>query len=357
LGYRVALAGKRHFGPEPAYPFEYIVDHRGTIEDERFDAVREFVNRNPDQPYCLVFCSHQPHKPWDVGNPDIFDADKLSVPEYLPDTPETRSALVQYYAEITFLDGQLGRCMQIVEESGRSENTMLIFTSEQGAGLPFAKWTCYENGLRTGFIVRWPDVVKAGSRNSALIQYVDFMPTLLEILGENIDFIDTGRPDFSGKTGFDGRSFLYVLLGKSNIHRDYVYGVHTTRGIINGSESYPIRSVRNERFKFISNLNHQIPFSNVLTGGASGVLQSWLQSDDAQIRSRGRFYIQRPREEIYDLATDPFELINRADDSRYRQVRNALVEHLERWMQQQGDDGTETEMLAETRQAKYIRKH
>lgn len=344
LGYRVALIGKTHFKPASSFPFEML---RGKGASDT-TTISEFVNRDRDQPYCLVVASNQPHSPWTVGPQKNYDPAKLTIPPYLKDTLATRETLAKYYAEIEYLDGQVGACLDIVEESGQADDTIFAFTSEQGSALPFAKWTCYDLGLKTGLIVRWPGHIEAGSQNSAMVQYVDVLPTLLEAAGAAPNKVDTGRPGApDGDSGFDGESFLKVLLGKENAHRKFVFGAHTTRGIINGSMSYPIRSVRSRSLKLIQNLSHESAFTNVNTrnGGGGGVWQSWIDSEGST-HARGQFYTNRPAEELYDLAKDPYELHNVIADPAYAEQLKLLRNELAAWMKQQNDQGVETEALA-----------
>lgn len=353
LGYRVGLIGKRHFGPEESFPFEAVGGKGKKKGASNTAAIAEFVNRDKKQPYCLIVASNEPHTPWNKGDVSAYGADELTVPPYLVDCPETRENLTQYYAEITYLDGQLGACMKIVDESGRTHNTVVIFTSEQGSPFPFGgKWSCYETGLRTAFLVRWPAKVAPGTRTKAMTQYVDVAPTLIEAAGGDPEKIDTGRPDAHGKTGFDGRSFLKVLLGKADEHRDYVYGVHTTRGIINGSACYPVRSVRSARYKYIRNLNHEAVFYNVVSTRPGDLLQVWKRrgQKDPAIAARARFYQYRPAEELYDIEKDPYELQNLASHPAYEKIKSHLGGELDRWMRQQGDQGNATELKAIERQ-------
>ena len=350
LGYRVGLIGKRHFGPSESFPFEFL---GGKNAASNTTAIAEFVNRDKKQPYCLIVASNEPHTPWSRGDVSAYKADKLTVPPYLVDCPETREDLTKYYAEITYLDGQLGACMNIVDRSGRKDNTIMIFTSEQGSPFPFGgKWSCYETGLKTVFIVRWPDRVRGGTRTSALTQYVDVVATLIEAAGGDAKAIETGRPDADGDSGFDGRSFLQILLGKATKHRDYVYGAQTTRGIINGSACYPIRSVRSARYKYIRNLNYKTVFYNVVSTRPDNLLQSWKEigKDNPAVAARARFYQHRPAEELYDLQKDPYELKNLADEAGHAKIKRQLQKELDRWMQQQGDGGNLTEMKAIERQ-------
>jgi N-sulfoglucosamine sulfohydrolase len=346
LGYRVGLIGKRHFGPPESFLFEFIGGKKGASDTA---AIARFVNRDKKQPYCLIVVSNEPHGPWNKVDASAFNADGLTVPPYLVDCPQTREELTKYFAEITFLDGQLGACMRIVDNSGQKDDTIVIFTSEQGSSFPFGgKWSCYETGLKTAFIVRWPVRVKAGSRNRAMTQYVDVVPTLIEAAGARPGKIETGRPDANGKTGFDGRSFLKVLLGKTEKHRNYVYGAHTTRGIINGSGCYPIRSVRSVRYKYIRNLNHESVFYNVVSTRPNELLQTWKEigENNPAVAARARFYQHRPAEELYDLQYDPYELENLADDPAYAKIKGRLKKELKCWMQQQADQGNATELKA-----------
>jgi uncharacterized sulfatase len=290
LGYRVGIAGKKHYGPPESFPFETIA---GEAED--YAAIEQFINRDKSQPYCLLVTSTQPHLPWTKGRAEDYDPQKLSVPAYMVDTPETRKA------------------------------------------------SLYDTGIRTAFIIRWPKKIKAASVTDAMVQYVDVTPTLTEAGG--------------GKEipGLDGLSFLPVLLGQKNVHRDVTYGVHTTRGIHSGSECYPIRSIRTATHKYIMNLNHRAEFSNNVTKRDNGGFwKSWVEEakTDADAARRVEMYVHRPAEELYNLQRDPYELSNLADDPKYRALMDSLRTQLLAWMDRQGDKGLETEMLAFERQGR-----
>jgi len=331
LGYRVGLSGKKHFGPSSSFPFEGVRDKR------------QFIRRDQSQPYCLIVTSHSPHLPWSAGDASAYEADKLTLPPYIADTPEMRRALCRYYAEITDFDREVGEAMKLVDASGRADDTLFIYTSEQGAQIPHGKWTCYDVGLRTALVVRWPRRVKAGSVARAMVQYVDVVPTLVEAAGGKVP------------AGLDGRSFLPVLLGKTDKHNKYVYGVHTTRGIISGSQCYPVRSVRSETFKYIRNLNHKTTFRNTLiVSDKANYWRSWVAAakTDKTIAKLVSMYQTRPAEELYDILKDPYELTNLADRAEHAQVKAALSRKLDEWMAQQGDKGNATEMKARERQGR-----
>ena len=107
----------------------------------------------------------------------------MKLPPYFVDTPETRDGFSRYLAEITYFDSQVGEAMEIVEKNGLTDDTLFIVTSEQGNSFAFAKWTCYDNGLQSALIARWPGHIKSGSKNPAMIQYLDLLPTFIEVAG------------------------------------------------------------------------------------------------------------------------------------------------------------------------------
>lgn len=114
LGYRTGIIGKRHEAPASAFPFEMLGGnhHDGgrspAGEDLPLENARPFLTRDPEQPWCLLVASNQPHAPWNRGDTSAYDPDALTVPPYLVDTPELREGLSRYYAEITYMDAQVG---------------------------------------------------------------------------------------------------------------------------------------------------------------------------------------------------------------------------------------------------------
>ncbi len=249
-----------------------------------------------------------------------------------------RENLRRYYAEITALDDELAEMLAILDRQGVAEDTLVLFTSEQGNSVPFAKWTLYDPGVHTEMIVRWPGRVAPGGRSKALVSYEDVTPTFIDAAG--------GRAPQT----LDGRSFLPVLTGRVAAHRDYVFGIHTNLGII-GGEPYPMRSVRDERYTLIRNLMSADPFRNVLNNTREGnrVVKDWQAAaarGDAWATARLAAYDRRPAEEIYDRQADPYEMHNLAGDPRVAAEGRRLSAALDRWMAQQGDTGIPKEMEA-----------
>lgn len=344
VGYRVGLLGKAHVHPKSSYPFTHI----GKDADD-LRPFTEFVRSDPTTPWLVAFSSKDPHGPWNRGPRELYDAAKLSVPPYLHDNDVTRRELSAYYAEISQLDRQVGELLKILEASGQAENTIVMFFSEQGSSLPYGgKSTLYDNGIRVAAFVRWPGRIAPGSSSDALLQYVDVAPTILEAVGLETDVIDTGCPDAAGNRGFDGRSFLEILLGRSDHGRAYVFAQHTTLGQDGRERPYPIRAVRDTRYKLIRNL----AWRTTLEPRQSDLLDSWKldAGTNPWLANRIRHLSDRPAEELYDLDADPYEMNNLAELPGLSEIRSRLGAELDAWMLQQGDEGLATELKAPSRQ-------
>ncbi|MBM3843944.1 MAG: hypothetical protein FJ397_11905, partial [Verrucomicrobia bacterium] len=316
------------------------------------EACGRFFRRDPGQPWLLVLASNDPHGPYTRGPREQYDPARITVPSYLHDNAVTRRHLAGYFAEITALDAQVGACLAALDAAGQREQTLVLFLSEQGSGFPYGgKWSLYDNGIRAAAFARWPGRIRPGSASDALMQYVDVAPTLLAAAGLDPAAIDTGCPDARGFRGFDGRSFLDVLLGRADRLRDVVFAQHTTVGINGYRQPYPIRATRDARFKYIRNL---APENLYHIGGVheGEVIDSWREDARANpaLAARIAWLHRRPAEELYDLRADPEETRNLAADPAQAATLARLRRELDAWMAQQGDRGLETELLAPTRQ-------
>jgi len=349
LGYRVGLTGKSHVRPRSAYPFVNVPGFEpncvSTTADYDCAGIKQFMTADPARPFCLAIGLVLGHVPWTVGDPGRFQLEKLQLPPVFADTPVLRSDYAKYLAEIAALDEQVGEILKVLDETGQADNTLVIFTSEQGGQWPGAKWTNWELGVHTGFLVRWPGHVKPGTETDALVQYADVVPTLIEAAG--------GEP---GGLGLDGTSFLGVLRGTKSEHREYVYGLHNN---VPEGPPYPIRTVRTKQFRYLRNL----------TPGAEYVEKhmeqpklwgnwwtSWKQAARTDPHAKKMFlrYRRRPAEELYRSNTDVYELENLADRPEYAAVKARLRAELDRWMKSQNDPGAAMdtpEALAANRRA------
>ena len=353
-GYRVALSGKTHVSPKESFPFEYDDEFRtGNIEKSNpFPTIEKLIaeSKAADTPFCLFACSNEPHSPYNKGDASAYPPQSLTLPPSWVDTPATRESYSKYLAEITYYDAQCGALLDLLDKHSIASNTLVLAVTEQGSGFPFAKWTCFELGLTSGLLARWPGRIEPASKSAALVEYCDVAPTFLDAAG-------LPTPDT-----MDGKSFLPVLLGHSREHKTYTFGLHTTRGIINGSENFGIRSCGTKTHRYIRNLNSDVTFSNAVTkkgGDDANFWSTWrgkAEAGDQHAVAMTAKYLHRPPEELYDVAHDPHCLQNLIDSPDLQQLKTELSAELERWMKSQGDLGVETEAIAHTRKAGYGKK-
>ena len=338
-GYRTHLSGKTHIGPKKVFPFEY--SRKKNNPD--LAAIDTFLGECAQQetPFLLIAASSEPHSPWTKGDASAYPPAEIELPPVLADTPRTRALFSRYLAEITYFDQQVGSILGTLDKHAVADDTLVVVLSEQGNSLPFAKWTCYDNGLRSGLIARWPGVIQPSSRSSALVEYVDVVPTFLEATGCEI-------PD-----NLDGSSFLAVLTGETHTHKQHVFGLQTSRGISNGPDHYGIRSVRGKRYRLIRNLTPDAAFQNNITEqGDKFAWASWQDAaagGDQHAAQLLRDYQLRPAEELYDCEADPYNRTNLIERADLAEVVKRLRAELDRWMESQGDSGQAIELRADER--------
>lgn len=331
-GYRVALSGKTHINPKESFPFEF-----SGKSNPDMDAVDKLLGecKTADTPFCLFACSNEPHTPWNKGDASAYPPASLQLPSFFVDTPATREGYSNYLAEITYYDQQVGQLLNLLEKHDVANNTLVMVVSEQGNAFTSAKWTCYDMGLQSGMIVRWPGKVSPHTQTDAMVEYVDVVPTFL------------AAAKVPEPYGLDGKSFLRVLTGEESHHKDFSYGIHTTRGINNGSESFGIRTIRSEKYRYVLNLNPEAKFTNAVN--RTKWWKEWVQlaeSGDEHAKKCVGDYQKRPPVELFDVRRDPHNQINLAGQADLAEIESELRERLMAWMTSQGDEGNATEMAA-----------
>lgn len=330
LGYRTAHFGKSHFQPVSSYPdLEWVKSEiqGGPLNNDLDTAALErwLAGRRGQEPLCLIVGCHSPHVYW-MDN-EGYDPARVELPPTLLDTPETRAERVKYYTEITKADRQLGEVRASVRRH-LGGDTLFIYTSDNGAQWPFAKWNLYDAGIRMPFVASWPGRIRPGTRSDALFSFTDILPALVEAAG--------GR----APEDLDGRSVLGALTGARKRHRDEVYATHSGDGNMN---VYPMRCVRTRRYKYILNLHPEFEFGTHIerAGPRDGRIywESWLAKakTNAAAAALIRRYQVRPPEELYDVQADPHEVRNLAGESRHGRTLAEMRGRLERWMSEQGD--------------------
>jgi N-sulfoglucosamine sulfohydrolase len=350
----VALLGKSHIGPKQCYPFKALGDVSKAVDanPELLQRSQKFFDdcEKKGQPFCLFIASHDSHAPFTTGDTSVYNAKKISVPPYWIDTPELRQEMVQYYAEVTNFDRLVGMIRTELEKRNLWENTIFIVCSEQGTQLPFAKWTCYDNGLRTGLVMHWPSLSRAGSVVEPLVSIQDIVPSLGSFLGGEL---------FPGDC--DGQSFLSLLKGGSKPIHPYLLGAFTNCRINDNKDRvFPIRSIRDERYSLIYNPNFQNGItSNITLSRALEILQpdqkkkanldpasSWVMKSNLTTSEEELVHKlhHRPEYELYDLLNDPFELVNLIGDPKFKKVGHRLKQALHKKLGELGDaDPVKTE--------------
>ena len=345
-GYRTARIGKYHVAPEDVYKFDAALPGNSRSPVQMADNCREFfetgsrqrgAGRMPanqgrdalatqdDRPFFLYFCTSDPHRgggkaadlphqPDRFGNrpqgyPGIeevtYKPEDVIVPDFLPDIPECRAELAQYYQAVSRVDQGVGRLIAHLKKAGRYDNTVVLYISDNGIAFPGAKTTLYEPGMNLPCIVRTPRQKNKGIACDALVNYADLTPTILDLTGAM-------PADYE----FHGRSFKPVLERERVADWDTTYASHTFHEI---TMYYPMRVVRERRFKLIWNIAHglEYPFASDLW--ASATWQGNLKRGNKHYGKRTiEAYLHRPKFELYDLESDPHEVKNLADDPQHK---------------------------------------
>ena len=341
LGYRVGLAGKGHVKPKQAFPFTNVAGFdpncvRTPTQPHDLEAVKRFIAKKHKDPFCLVVALVEPHVPWVMGDASQYPPKRIKLPPNIADTPRTREDFGKYLAEITYMDGQVGELLQALDDAGRTEDTIVIFTSEQGSQFPGCKWTNWDTGVHTAFVVRWPGKVTADKRTDAIVQHADVAPTFVTAAGGN-----------ASQFKFDGSSFLSVLHGRSDKHRKFAYGVHNN---IPEGPPYPTRTITDGTYRYIRNLRpDELYIEKHLMGlRGTGALNNpywgtWMftTSDKPKSYQLIKRYMLRPAEQLYLTDQDAYEMKNLAADPQYARIKRKLSVELDAWLKSQGDPGAD----------------
>lgn len=374
-GYRTAIIGKYHVAPEAVYHFETTLPGPTRNAVKMAENCRKFLSdKSDDRPFFLYFATADPHRGGGVDEtsdlqlkPDLFgnrpnhgshdgvdevfyDPAEVSVPSFLPDTPETRSELAQYYQSCARIDQGLGVLIEILKANDLYDKTMIVFTADHGMAFSGGKTTVYEPGLRVPFVVRNPYVKDRGVTTEAMVSHIDITPSLLDFAGgldkktngpkKWIDpdqfWKERGEAQQENRAGrhkfrsYHGKSWLHVLEDPSSKHWDTIFASHTFHEI---QMYYPMRVVRDDKYKLIWNIAHGLPypFASDLWAASSWQAQ-YLKGMDAPYGQKtvGE-YINRPAFELYDMQADPDETKNLASDPKYAEVlseyKNRLRNH------------------------------
>ena len=286
----------------------------------------------PDKPFAFWFGSQDPHRPYEAGSGarSGMHPDDVAVPPDLPDSPEVRSDILDYYLEVQRFDSETGRLLQVLETSGHAPNTLAVVTGDNGWPFPRAKANLYDAGTRQPFALRWPARVRPGQVHEDLISLTDVAPTFLEAAG------------LTPPVGMTGRSILGLVEGRETPgRRDRVFLERERHANVRrGNLGYPSRAIRTSDFLYIRNFRpDRWPAGDPELYFAVGPFGDCDDSPTKQwvLNHREESYFalgfeKRPGEELYDVRQDPRQTRNVAGVAEYAAVKARLRADLDDWM-------------------------
>lgn len=338
VGYRSGVIAKLHVQPKEVYPFDVEVPGNGRNPVQIAEQVKKFVADGGEKPFFLLVGFTDPHRAakgfandgkYPASVPAIkFDPKAVPVPYHLPDNAETRAELADYYQSVARLDHGIGLVLKELEAAKKLDDTLVIFLSDNGIPFPGAKTTLYDAGIHLPLIVRKPGQ-KAGVACSALASWTDITPTILDWCGV--------KPAPVGKkeAPLPGRSLLPLLETEKADGWDTVFASHQYHEV---TMYYPMRAVRTRTHKYILNLAHPLEFPSASDLWGSDMWQGVLKRKDKTMGQREvKAYLNRPKEELYDLTADPNELKNLAADPGSAKVLDDLRAKLADWRKKTAD--------------------
>jgi len=272
----------------------------------------DFLDAAPaDRPWCFWYGAVEPHRRYEYGSGVAKGGKRLAdidrVPGYWPDNEVVRNDLADYALEVEHFDRHLGRMLALLEHRGLLDNTLVVVTSDNGMPFPRDKGNAYQGSNHLPLAVMWPKGIKSPGRVvNDYVSFIDFAPTFIEVAG--LAWAQTGMAPavgrslvdiFRGERPHPPRD--HVLIGKerNDVGRPHDWG-------------YPIRGiVKNDKLYLCNFEPTRWPAGNPETGyldcdggpTKTEVLKS--RTIPGQKSFSDRCFGKRPREELYDLRTDP----------------------------------------------------
>lgn len=340
-GYRTGVIGKVHVEPEDQIVFDY--DERRShgltrTVKEAAARVRRFLSESGQAPFFLMVNFADPHAFRDPKDRNrwYFPPQVDGLPEKpLPpgpstlwdwqgvDTPASRERVANFLNAVARLDAGVGMVMEELKRAGHWEDTVVMLIGDNGPPFERGKTTCYEAGLRTPFLIRWPGLSRAGLASKALVSTVDIAPTVFDAAG------------VTSPIQVHGRSLRPLLSGSSRDWREYLAGEFHCHG---ANAFFPRRAIRNQRYKLIHNLlaGRSKPATGI---DGDRALQAAREPryENTRVREAFERYANPPEFELYDLQSDPAEFVNLAGKPEMRAVQDRLTQALLTWRRRTQD--------------------
>jgi len=355
-GFLNGILGKeKHLQPKYKFCWDYYITETqlasgagiGRSPERYYRYAKSFFDQAVKQkkPFFLMANSHDPHRPfagsdqekksWGHDLPGFtrrIGSDEVAIPDFLPDLPDIRKEVGEYYTSVYRCDQTVGAVMKALKESGLDKNTMVMFLSDNGMSLPFAKANCYLNSTKTPWIITWPGRVKPGTVDSEhFVSGIDFMPTILEAAGA------------TAVQGMDGFSFLPLLFGEIQTGRREVFTqFHKTFA----RRCFPMRCVQNRRFGYIFNFwaGKTDAMRMDSTSGRTFKAMQEASKSNPDIAARVKLFEYRVPEEFYDFEKDPGALNNLISDPLYQSEIEQMRQLLQKYMTETNDPALEAFM-------------
>jgi arylsulfatase A-like enzyme len=313
-GYYTAVAGKYHIGPKRA-EFDTIYGGSPSGCEHWVEALQ---NRPENKPFFLWLAALDPHRDYAPNTiPEPHRPEEVIVPPYLPDNDSTRKDLALYYDEISRMDSYIGKVMAELKKQGVDENTLVIYMTDNGRPFPRAKTRMYDSGIKTPFIVRWPEKLEKGTTD-ALVSSIDIAPTFCELAGAGIS------------ETYQGKSFVPVLENYSAETRTYIAAEHNWHDY----QAHE-RAIRNHKYLYIRNAFPELNASPPADAVGSITYQEMIKLYKAGKLNENQldcFIEPRPAEELYDVENDPYQFNNLAEKPEYADALDEMRQLLDNWI-------------------------
>lgn len=339
-GYYAAIRGKVTHST-PYHPYAWDEDATISPAGQKYAlkdpksygaSVRQVIQaaEKNSKPFCLMVNISDPHKPFYgvngrgevVDDPFVptrlFDADTVPVPGFLHDSQAVRKELVHYYNSVRRADDCFREVMAALQEGEKEDNTFVMFLSDHGMPLPFAKTQLYHHSTHTPLLIRWPQVTTGGKvDNQHLVGAIDFVPTLLEVMGQ-------AHPT---PERLQGRSMVPLLRGETQDGRDHVIVQYYENS---GRRRHPMRGIQTREHLYLYNAwsDGVNKFATATTGTATYRDMVLLAKSNPAVAARLELFDHRVPEELYNVQHDPDCLDNLIASEDMRTIRNRLRQRL-----------------------------
>ncbi|KZC07309.1 N-sulfoglucosamine sulfohydrolase, partial [Dufourea novaeangliae] len=362
---RTGIIGKKHVGPDSVYPFDFsqTEENNSILQVGRNITkikllVREFLSHNRTQPFFLYVAFHDPHRcghshpeygnfcekfgNGDVGmgtildwHPIYYQWDQVKVPYFVQNTEAARRDIAAQYTTISRLDQGVGLVLKELEDAGFKDNTLVIYTSDNGIPFPNGRTNLYEPGLAEPMMIRSP--IPEHRKNSvtySLTSLLDIVPTLLDWF--NIPYTNEPSSDTNEVSSpqLTGKSLLPLLNQEPVENNTAIFASQTHHEV---TMYYPMRAIRTKRYKLIHNINYKMPFPIDQDFFVSPTFQDILNrtrtNQPLKWYKTLKSYYERPEWELYDLKYDPEEMNNIVSKPSVKEIFTDLYERLLKWQE------------------------